>query len=197
MTIVQDIQNAVVIASPVAIYVSIAHWRWRLSWREIAYRLGLRLGDGRSYLYALIAAVLAGVMCVSVAAWTSSFKGSMIAPFVGVAPTAAILSQILSYGFLATGIPEELIFRGLIAGALFRRMSYWKANGLQAVIFMLPHLLLLFIAPRLWPLALCLPLALGLVAGWLRQRSGSIGPSVLVHAISNAAGALSVLAWTR
>ena len=84
---------------------------------------------------------------------------------------------------------------GLIAGALLRRLPFRRANALQAGIFVLPHLLILLMAPRLWPLAIVLPATLGAVAGWLRHRSGSIWPGVLVHGIPNVVGALAVLRW--
>ena len=137
---------------------------------------------------------VAGVGVV-VSSLTHGFKGSMIAPFVHARPTLAVLGSALAYGVLSTGFPEELLFRGLIGGALFRRLPFWKANALQAVIFALPHLLLLLVAPSLWPLAVTLPLGLGLLLGWLRHRAESIWPAVLVHAVSNLAGALAVLDW--
>lgn len=127
--------------------------------------------------------------------WTSTFEGSTIAPFVGAPASPELLAETLNYGLVATGLPEELLFRGLIAGVLFRRMSPWKANVLQAGLFVLPHLLILLVAPGLWPLAVLFPFALGLAAGWLRLTSGSIGPAVVVHAVPNVAGALAVLDW--
>lgn len=83
----------------------------------------------------------------------------MLAPFIDARPTLAVLASVISYGLIATGFPEELLFRGLIAGAHFRRLSFWKANLIQASIFLLPHLLILIVAPQLWALAIFLPLA--------------------------------------
>jgi len=121
----------------------------------------------------------------------------MIAPYVGAAPTLVNISGVMAYGIVATGFPEELLFRGLIAGALFRRMTVGRANLLQAAIFTLPHLLILFFAPRLWPIVVCVPMGLGLINGWLRHSSGSIWPAVIVHASGNMAGALAVMNWSR
>ena len=104
-----------------------------------------------------------------------------------------VLGGVVSYGLLATAFPEELLFRGLIAGTLFRRMAFWKANVVQPRIFVLPHLLVLRVAPKLWALATLPPLMLGLIGGWLRYRSGSIGPAVILHAVPNMVGALAVL----
>jgi len=197
MGFVQAVQNMLLLAIPAAVYGAVVRWRSGVTLAEIAKRLGLAVGDRRSYLLALAVTVPFVPLVIWVSQWTSTFKGSTIAPFVGAHPTPAILVGIASYGLLATGLPEELIFRGLIAGALLRRTSFWKANFIQAGIFVLPHLLILLVAPRLWPLAILLPLALGLVAGWLRHTSGSIGPSVILHSIPNMVGALAVLNWSR
>jgi membrane protease YdiL (CAAX protease family) len=90
-----------------------------------------------------------------------------------------------------------LLFRGLIGGALFRRLAFWKANLIQSLIFMAPHLLILLVAPTLWPLAIVAPLLFGQLTGWLRHSSGSIGPAVIIHAVSNSAGALWALNWSQ
>jgi membrane protease YdiL (CAAX protease family) len=197
MKFAQAVQNALVLGFPVAIYAVIVHWQSRLAWPEVASRLGLSRGDGRPYFFALAATALMGIVVAWLSSWTSSFKGSMIAPFVGASPTPALVAEAFNYGIVATGIPEELLFRGLIAGVLFRRLPFWKANLLQALIFTLPHLLILLIAPGLWPLAICLPMGLGLALGWLRQASGSIWPAVILHGIPNAMGALWVMNWSR
>lgn len=197
MRFAQALQNSLFFAFPVAIYVIVVSWRSRLTWTEIASRLGLSLGSGRAYLFALGATAILSLIVAWISSWTSSFKGSMLAPFVGESPTSAMVAGALNYGILATGFPEELLFRGLIAGVLFRRLPFRTANGVQALIFTFPHLLFLFFAPSLWPLVVCMPLVIGLVAGWLRQASGSIWPSVILHGIPNVAGALWVMNWNR
>jgi membrane protease YdiL (CAAX protease family) len=55
----------------------------------------------------------------------------------------------LLYGFVKTGLPEELFFRGLISGGLSRRFSPLWANLGQALIFLVPHLLVLRIMPEM------------------------------------------------
>jgi membrane protease YdiL (CAAX protease family) len=195
MSLGRALQNAALLSSPAAVYAVAVRLRAGLPAVEIASRLGFGRGDRRTYAYALAAAVPAGLLSIAASSWTAGFKGSMIGPYVGASPTAGLIAGVFFYGFLATGFPEELLFRGLVAGALFRRVSFWKANFLQAFIFMLPHLLILLIAPRLWPLVVCVPFGLALVQGWLRETSGSIWPGVIVHAVSNTAGALAVMRW--
>jgi membrane protease YdiL (CAAX protease family) len=190
-----DFENLAFLCAPAAVYAVVLRWRHDVRRSEIVRRLGLTRGNGRWHAIALGAAVPAAAVGALISSWSSGFEGSVLAPFVGATPSAAMILRALSYGVIATGYPEELLFRGLIGGALFRRMSFAKANGLQAAIFLLPHLLILLVAPRLWFLAIPIPLVLGLLNGWLRQRSDSVWPGVLVHATSNVAGALAVLQW--
>ncbi len=94
-----------------------------------------------------------------------------------------------------TGFCEELLFRGLIAGSLARRMPLWWANMLQAAIFLAPHLLVLIARPQLWML-LPAVFAGGLLSGWLRIKSGSIVGPWLIHGTLNTATCLYVAAGT-
>lgn len=94
-----------------------------------------------------------------------------------------------------TGFAEELLFRGLIAGSLGRRLPLVWANVLQALVFLLPHLLILVTRPELWGL---LPIVFGtsLFLGWARFRSQSILGPWLAHAAANVATCLSVAVRT-
>jgi uncharacterized protein len=72
---------------------------------------------------------------------------------------------------------------------LFRRFGFRKGNCLQALIFLAPHTLLLLVSLSLWQL-LPLQLVAGWFLGWLRHRSGSVGPPTLAHAQTNVLPAL-------
>ncbi len=197
MTLSQALQNMMWLSLPVAGYACTVRWRYALASSEILNRLGLTGGNPRAYLIALATAMPLSVVTFWITSWTSNFKGSAIAPFVGASPTPEIIARAFYYGLFATGFPEELLFRGLIAGALFRRFTLWKANLGQAAIFLIPHLIILVVAPRLWPLVIFAPLVLGMAAGWLRHTSGSIWPAVIIHGVPNAVGALGVMNWRR
>lgn len=108
------------------------------------------MGNKRSYLLAVAVTLPSIPLAIWMSQWTRTFKGSTIAPFVGASPSPWISAGVVNYGLLATGFPEELLFRGLIAGTLFRRMRFRKANVLQACIFVLPHLLILLVASGCW-----------------------------------------------
>ncbi|MFI5345167.1 MAG: CPBP family intramembrane glutamic endopeptidase [Elusimicrobiota bacterium] len=188
-------ENMLIAAVPSGLYAAFVRWRHRLAAAEIVSRLGLCFGSTKWYAAGLATSVPFMAMGVAVSNWTKGFHGSMTAPFAGANPSASIIGSALLYAFVTTALPEELLFRGLIAGAIFRKLSFRTANVVQALIFTAPHLLILLVAPKIWfmmPGVFVMALALG----WLRHRSGSIGPGILVHAASNLGGALAVLNWS-
>jgi membrane protease YdiL (CAAX protease family) len=90
-------------------------------------------------------------------------------------------------GYLAIvlmAFAEEVLFRGFIAGLLFRRIGFAAGNILQAGIFFAPHLLLLLVSTALWPI-LPLQLVTGWLLGFLRWKSDSVGPSSVAHVAAN------------
>lgn len=93
------------------------------------------------------------------------------------------------FAIVALAFAEEMLFRGFLAGLLFRRFGFPTGNALQALIFLAPHTLLLLVSRSLWPL-LPLQLTAGWVLGWVRYRSGSVGPPAVAHALSNLMPAL-------
>lgn len=101
---------------------------------------------------------------------------------------------VLLRGTFYVALGEELLFRGLLAGVLFRRLGFAIGNVLQAALFLLPHLALLFVSLSFWPLLL-VQLLVGWLLGWLRFRSASILPGWAAHALLNTLGALAFLSW--
>lgn len=89
--------------------------------------------------------------------------------------------------FLLQGAVQEIGFRSLLLGSLERVMPRGVANLLQACVFGLAHLAIVYEGP----LAPFLPLtiALGLIFGWATQTSRSVWPAAVVHALAD------VLVW--
>jgi sodium transport system permease protein len=77
---------------------------------------------------------------------------------------------------LAPAVCEEALFRGLAQPALRARLGGWGAILVTALLFAGFHLSWY----RFMPTAI-----LGVALGFLRDRSGSLWPSVLFHAINN------------
>lgn len=178
-------------------YVVWHKWRHKRGFVEIARRAGLQ-GSGARYV--LISAVVAVMVVCALLLWHPAMapfmrQGSPQHAFVGMGWSVPAIVMALLYGVVQTGFVEELVFRGLIAGSLSRRLPLAWANLLQALIFMLPHLFILKTMPELWML-LPLIFLLALVMGWVRIRSGSIIGSWLVHAVLNVTMCLMVAVRT-
>ncbi|MEU9822705.1 CPBP family intramembrane glutamic endopeptidase [Pseudonocardia alni] len=96
-------------------------------------------------------------------------------------------SVALSLLFLAvlTPLGEELLFRGVVTSALLRYGAVVGVLG-SAVVFALAHgLNAVFLTA----------LVVGLVAGELRRRSGSVWPGVVTHLVHNAMAQVVALAF--
>jgi sodium transport system permease protein len=79
---------------------------------------------------------------------------------------------------IAPGVFEELCFRGFLFSSLRAKLSAWQTIVVTAVLFGLFHEVL---GPgRMLPAA-----CLGLVLGWVRQRTGSALPCMLLHVLHN------------
>lgn len=101
--------------------------------------------------------------------------------------TSFLLVWLREAFYVALG--EEIFFRGFLGGWLVRRFGFAIGNIVQALVFLLPHLILLLVSKRLWPVIIVQFIA-GWLLGWLRYRSNSILPGWLAHSLINATGAL-------
>ncbi len=73
-------------------------------------------------------------------------------------------------------LAEELFFRGMLYPLLRQRLSIWPSILVNGLLFSLIHIL-----PPLLP-GLFL---VGVVLAWVREKSGSIVPCILLHALQN------------
>ncbi len=85
---------------------------------------------------------------------------------------------------------QELQFRGLLLGALDRVAPAWAANLAQAAFFGLAHIAVQYQGPG----AAFVPatIALGWVLGWVTQRTGSLWPAIIIHAVADVAVTVGV-----
>jgi len=164
---------------------------------EVARRAGLQVGDPRWIGYSAAFAVVsvAALLLWSPPVEVFTREGSPQRDFVGLGISGTSIAMALLYGIVKTGFAEELLFRGLIAGSLGRRLPLLWANLIQALVFLLPHLLVLTVMPEMWGL-LPVVFVTALFLGWARIRSESILGPWLVHAAANVATCLSVAART-
>lgn len=169
---------------PALVYVFVQARRPDGSMRGALERLGVAWGSPRAWLWAL------GVLAVTLGL---SWGASLLIPAsvwtqpgvtVGVATSAAAVAAVI-----LRAVGEEVFFRGLLGGVLMRRLGAVWGNLAQAAIFLLPHLALLAVDARVWPL-LPAQFVTGLLLGWLRHRADSFVPGAAVHAAVNLAAGL-------
>jgi membrane protease YdiL (CAAX protease family) len=94
-----------------------------------------------------------------------------------------------SVGVVLRALGEEVLFRGFLGGVFMRRLGFFWGNLLQSAVFIIPHLALLLIDLRTWPVIL-VQFAAGWLLGWLRHKTGSILPGAAVHIVANVAAGL-------
>lgn len=184
----------VLVVLPLLLYYVYQFRRHDRKLGEVLRRVGLQRGELKYLWHAVAAVAVIGV-------WLWLFppdlkamtrKGSALHAFAGAKMNVDVMSAALLYALVQTGFAEEFLFRGLITGILSRHMSVLKANLIQSVIFLAPHLLLLFIMPKQWPFLVVVFVG-ALYAGWIRIRSGSILGPWLIHGGANVAVTLSLL----
>jgi membrane protease YdiL (CAAX protease family) len=98
------------------------------------------------------------------------------------------LPAAIVFSFLATALPEEVLFRGFIGQHLSKRLGFVAGNIIQAILFGLLHGAALFNTQNL-----LLPFAviaftgmLGWIMGYVNSKAGdSILPSLVIHGLSN------------
>ena len=185
--IVSSFTTAGAVLAITGAYVFIVHLAWRISWTEAIARTGLTLGAATWWLISLAVLPLwLGYAWLSYG-WmpiAAEDTGSSYHAILGQGLNATTTTAAIAYGVISAGFGEELLFRGLIGGALARRLGAWQANTVQALVFLAPHLLILLVKPAAWFL---LPgvFVLALLTGWLRIRSKSIGPGLILHGVGN------------
>jgi len=94
-------------------------------------------------------------------------------------------------GNVLQALAQELEFRGLLMGSLERVAPPWVANLGQAVFFGLAHIAVLYEGPA-GPFV-PVTIGLGFVLGWITQRTNSLWPAIVIHAVGDVAVAAAVL----
>jgi uncharacterized protein len=106
----------------------------------------------------------------------------LVVGFGGTAPPLTTLLLLV----LVVPVLEELVFRGLVQGALLERWPRQRlgplsaANALTSFLFAVSHLV--YRAP-LWAAAVFVP---SLVFGYFRERHGTLASPILLHCWYNA-----------
>ena len=127
--------------------------------------------------------------------FTASGHAQRFFPNNGVTPSQFLgLTPALIVLVLCNGLREELWFRGLFLNKYGRFLSPLSSNILAAIIFASFHVQVQY-TPALLPF-LAIAFVLGLVFGYLMQKSGSILASTILHAGSDIPIFLVYLSYT-
>ena len=118
-----------------------------------------------------------------------------MAQFAGQGPR--LLLGGLVWGMIQTGLSEEIFFRGFVGKRLINLLGFARGNLIQASIFGLLHLVMMFPAVGL---AIAMILAfvtgfMGWVMGYVNEKlaNGSILPSWIIHGFGNTLAAVLVM----
>ena len=175
-----------------ALRISVTHVANSAALAALAWYLARRHGSGLLAAYRLdVAPELRNVLlavAVAIGCRLFSMAYASLVPPPGVQRPDLLtqmfgggaLGIVLTFALVAVVAPvlEEVLFRGVVLGALARKVGTWGAIVASAAVFSLLHL-------DLWSL---LPFAvLGIGLGWLAARGRSLWPAVLAHFLYNAA----------
>jgi tetratricopeptide (TPR) repeat protein/membrane protease YdiL (CAAX protease family) len=140
----------------------------------------LRLGTAKvvwlSLLW-LVAASLVGSVCSELIARMTQRPVTVqeVVPIIKHVLNANPLTAIFSVVFVGP-IVEEILFRGLIFGAVEKRLRVGGAIFVSSLAFALVHLDVIHF-PHIF--------GIGVVLGWARWKSGSLGLPILIHVLNN------------
>jgi hypothetical protein len=162
----------------------------------------LRLGRTTARDVGLALAVSAGAWAAAaavyaalnpVAGWLDDLRQALL--FVGsdggrlFNADPALFTVAVARACVLAPLGEELLFRGALFGWLRGRLNAMLTITLTAALFAVIHMM---------PVLLPLTFVLGLGAGWIRERTGSTTPFLIIHVLSNVAlitGAYLVAGW--
>lgn len=119
-----------------------------------------------------------------VLAWGLSYATTLIWPPPEIESFVVRLRNTGVWGWVWVGFSavllapflEEVLFRGLLFSALRKNLREMWAMGITSLLFLLLHL-----EQYSYPPGLVLLLLLAFALTWLRARSGSLWPAVLLH----------------
>jgi len=182
--------NTVILLSLVAQWVPMLGWplvaaRARGNGAVIDFGLEVRRSDlawglGGGLVVLMVAGAI-GWATQQIAGDFNSSAGELVEGFRDEAIPLLLLAAAIGIG---APVVEEIFFRGLFWGAVAKRgINPWWATVVSALVFSLVHL---------EPVRIPLLFVTGLLLGYLRQRTGRIGASILAHMVNNMAAVLAL-----
>ena len=185
----------IVLSIPSLIYVAVRRRRGEKG-NEVLRKIGWQGSRPIYFLWSLGVIILVGglgwLAFQAVPSEVLQDPNINISDYAGLTLSVSSFLLVWLREAIYVALGEEIFFRGFLGGWLVRRLGFAIGNTVQALIFILPHLLLLLVSLNLWPI-LAVQMIAGWLLGWLCYHSGSILPGWLAHSLINAFGALAVM----
>ena len=159
-----------------------------VAWRVLPASRRPRLRLSRFGPRAVLAALIGSALLLGLAlAIPANLLGRLGLPLVALGRDMPWVAP----GDVLQALSQELEFRGLLMGSLERVAPPWLANLAQATFFGLAHIAVQYQGPA-GPFV-PVTIALGFVLGWVTQRTGSLWPAIVIHAVGDVAVDVAVL----
>lgn len=155
--------------------------------------IGLKKGKNDIALWKILLMVVAVIgvyiglmsLCITLLPKGITTAGSQFSGEGAIAIPAAFV-----YGYIRTGLSEEILFRGFLLKRISAKFGFATGNIVQALVFGLLHGIPFGLATGNVPVTILLTLlpgAFGWFEGWLNERhfEGSVIPSWLIHGTLN------------
>ncbi len=160
------------------IYVVVVH-RYRCSWRMLGVRpVSWQWLAAVPVVFALLTFCYVLMLRGAVAVWgpTVHWPRTLTTSTVDATHVPLLEAVVILSNVVLTPISEELLFRGVLYQALRRSLPVGSAIAISAIVFAFMHLSLVLFIPFV-----LMGFMLGLVFEW----SGSLIPTILLHACNN------------
>jgi membrane protease YdiL (CAAX protease family)/Flp pilus assembly protein TadD len=153
----------------------------------VPFRWPLRLGSSKALLISLLLVLLLQVMSVAFSqlyTWVTN-KPAPLQNAIPLIQNALSANPVVAWLAVAFFIPltEEILFRGLLFGAFEKRWGIKGAMLASAFLFACIHFQFIGFLGLF---------CFGLVLGWARWRSTSLGPPILIHSLNNIVALLAM-----
>lgn len=185
----QALVSPVVYLVGVAIYLAVIVGVYLFAARRAGWAaVGVRGASWTSFALVLPLFVIEIIALVLVNSLVGVLAGGFENPQVDALTGGEAISALelgMLFVLVAGLVPfaEELFFRGMFYPVLRRRLAPAPAILLNAALFSVAHVFVLLL-PGLF--------VVGLLLAYLRERSGSIWPGVLLHALQNGLALLAI-----
>lgn len=188
--------NLVLFVALTVVGYAIFDRRWQHLWAQ----LGFTRPEGVSMVLAAAVGVVFSAPGILSMLWMGELPdaGASFAheDFRGIPLGPATVVAAFAWALLHQGLPEELLFRGLLLGQLARRLTAATAILIQGGLFWVIHVpgyvYLWQATPQtalrlLVAMVAVMTLGLSFVLGWLRMRdvNRSLLPPIVTHAVAN------------